>query len=115
LAQIPGIGELAERRRLLVRRSEQLRHEIADGMQQLRPLAGYAEWGYVLTRSIRTFWPVAGGLTALLFARKKSSWIGKIGKLWSWWRAGKKLADLWRAYSAKSRETPQEPDLNSPG
>jgi hypothetical protein len=95
------IERLAERRRLLVRRSDELRGHISYEVANLKPAVAWFERGYLLTQSIRSFWPIVAGAVAFFFTRKKSSWIRKIGKLWSWWRLVRSVTGVWRRAAPK--------------
>ena len=81
----------AERRRLLLIRSQQLRNEIAAEVENLRPVVGWVERGYSIALSLWSAWPLIGGLAGFFVARKKASLLGKVGKIWSFWRVGKKM------------------------
>jgi hypothetical protein len=101
LDQLSELELLAERRRLLLSRSHQLRQQIAMEAANLRPAVAWVERGYSLTTSIRSVVPFIGGFLGFFLMRKKSSLWRKAGKLWSFWRIGKRVAEIWRTYSGK--------------
>ncbi len=96
--QLSGI----ERRRLLLNRSQQLRSEIAAEVENLRPVVGWVERGYSIALSLWSVWPLFGGLAGFLVARKKGTALGKVGKIWSFWRVGKKMLGVFRRFSSAS-------------
>ena len=99
MADLSGIDSLAERRRLLLERSQQLREDIAADLQNLRPVASWVEKGYSVALSVYSFWPVVGGLAGFFVARKKGSLLGKVTKLWSVWRVGKRMLGMFKGPS----------------
>ena len=106
--QFSELELLAERKRELLARSQQLRQQIASDVENLRPVAAWVDRGYLLTRSLRSAWPFVGGLAGFFLTRKKASLWRTAGKLWSYWRIGKRLADIWRMYAPKG--PPPEPE-----
>jgi len=101
LAQPSELEQLEARRRLLVAESDQHRRQIARELEQLRPVALWAEKGYSLAQSLRTWWPAvafASGffLTRKGVVRKRGFLLRMVGKAWSGWQIGKRLAPFWR-------------------
>jgi len=93
---------------LLLNESQQLRSEIAAEVENLRPVVGWVERGYSIALSVWSAWPLVGGLAGFFFARKKGSLLGKVGKIWSFWRVGKKMLGIFQRFSPGSvppRET----------
>ena len=101
MAQPSELEQLEERRRRLVAESDQCRQQVARELEQLRPIALWAEKGYSLAQSLRSWWPamaLASGflLTRRGITRKRGFLLRALGKAWSGWQLGKRLAPLWR-------------------
>jgi hypothetical protein len=101
LAEQSELEVLAERRRLLVQRSNQLRQDVGRQLQDFQPAVSWIERGTAVGRSLRSSWPIIGGVATLLFARGGTSWFRKAGKVWSLWRIGKKAVDLWTRFKPR--------------
>jgi len=102
LAQRPKIIPLAERRRLLLARSEQQRQQMSAELDNLRPTAAWVERGYSLVHTLRSVWPLVATAAGLLVATKGGSIFRSAGKIWSLWRIGRKFIGLWRRGSSAS-------------
>jgi hypothetical protein len=87
---------------LLLNQSQQLRGAIAAEVENLRPVVGWLERGYSIALSIWSVWPLVGGLAGFFVARKKGAVLGKVGKIWSFWRIGKQLLGLFQRFSSGS-------------
>jgi len=72
----------------------------------LRPVVGWVERGYSIALSLWSVWALVGGLAGFFVARKKASLLGKVGKIWSFWRVGKKMLGLFQRFSS-GRTPPQ--------
>jgi hypothetical protein len=100
MAQLSQIAQLEERQRLLVAESDQLRQQMASELAELSTAATWVESGYSLVQSLRSLWPVLAGAAGLFVARKRGGWLQTLGKAWSLWGLAKRVAVLWRRYSA---------------
>jgi hypothetical protein len=94
LDSFPGINDFAERRRILIARSDQLRGQLAADIGNLRPVVGWIERGYSIAVSLYSFLPIIGGLAGFMVGRRKTSVMGKVTKAWSYWRIGRKMFGL---------------------
>jgi hypothetical protein len=104
LAQPWQIGSSEERRRLLVAESDRLRQQFAGELANLRPTVAWMERGYSVFHSLRSVWPWLAAAGGVLVARKGGGLFRSLGKAWSVWRLGKKLAGLWRSRTGSEQE-----------
>lgn len=111
MANQSEIERLAERKRLLLARSEQHRQQMSAEIENLQTTALWVERGCGAMKKIRTVWPLIATAGGFLMARKGravvktgGSILGKVGKVLTWWRIGKKLTGLWRSYSMAAEE-----------
>ena len=89
--------------------SQLLRSEIAVEIENLRPVVGWVERGYSMALSLWSFWPLIGGVAGFFVARKKGSVVRKVGKIWSFWRVGKKALEVFqRFYSGRASAPPPD-------
>jgi hypothetical protein len=102
---------LAERKRLLLARSQQYRQQMAADIENLETAALWIERGYVAMNRIRRVWPLIATAAGFLMARKgravvktSGSILGKLAKVLSMWRIGKKLTGLYRSYAMAAEE-----------
>lgn len=101
MAQPSELERLLEQRRLLVARSGELRVQMAQDFARLHRAAGWIERAYALARKGRAFWPILAGLAGLLLVRTGGGWLGRAGKLLSWWRLVRKISTLWQSFQAQ--------------
>lgn len=97
MAHPSELERLAQQRRSLVTLSDALRRQMAEDAAKLERSLNWIERGYTLVQGSRAIWPIVAALAGLLLARSGGSWLGKAGKLWSWWRLIKKTSGIWRS------------------
>jgi len=90
LAQTSQLNQLAERRRVLVARSNELRQECGSDFAKLRSTGTWFERGILALRSGRAVWPMVTGLAGLVGGGTRHGWISKAVRVVSWIGLGKK-------------------------
>ena len=79
-----------------------MRRQTAEDAAALERSLTWIERGYALVQGSRAIWPIAAALVGLLLARSGGSWLGKAGKLFSWWRLARKASGLWHSFRTQS-------------
>ena len=102
MADEPQIASLEERRHLLLAESTRLRQQLAEDLSGIQNNVQRAERVVSIALAARALWPVAAGVTGLWLGRKKGGVFRTAGKLWSLWRAGRKLISIWPRGSHRS-------------
>jgi hypothetical protein len=109
LGQLSEIERLQARRRELVAESQRLRQQIAGELENLRPVAVWANRGYRVFETLWAAWPLVGGAATFALGRKRHAFLRKAAKAWTWFRLGKKAADLWQRYGSQLRRAQPQP------
>jgi len=97
VAQPSQLGQLAERRRLLVARSAELRRDVALDLARLQSSTVWIDTGMGVLRSGKALWPLFVGTAGMLAGGNRQRWFGKAIKFASWIGLGKKVVGLWRS------------------
>ena len=95
MAHLSELDILEARRRALVAESELHRQQIAVEVEHLRAATAWVERAMSAARSVLAAWPVLAPVAGFVIARKGRSLLRTVGKGWSWWRIGRRLAGLW--------------------
>lgn len=98
MAQPSELERLAGRRRALVAESGELRRQMAEDATGLQCSTAWIERGFSLAQASRALWPILAGLAGLLLTRAGRGWVGKAGKLFSWWRLARRFAPIWHSF-----------------
>jgi len=97
VAQPSQLVQLAERRRLIVARSAELRREAALDLARLHSSTVWCDTGMAVLRSGKALWPLFVGTAGMFAGGNRQGWLGKAIKFASWIGLGKKVAGLWRS------------------
>jgi len=103
VAQPSQLALLAERRRLLVARSAELRREAALDLSRLHSSTVWFDTGMAVLRSGKALWPLLVGTAGMFASRNREGWLSKAIKFASWIGLGKKVAGLWRSVQGTGR------------
>jgi len=84
-----------ERRRRLLTESARLRQQLVLDLAGLKATAQRTERVVSFALSLRALWPVIAGAVGLWLGRRRGGLARKAGKIWSWWKIGKRIMSLW--------------------
>jgi len=97
VAQPSQLAQLAERKRLLIARSAELRRDVALDLARLHSSTVWVDTGMAVLRSGKALWPLFVGTAGMFVGGNRQGWLGKAIKFASWIGLGKKVAGLWRS------------------
>ena len=95
------IGNLKERRRLILAESERLRCQLGTEIGQFRAATVWIKTDCSLLQSVRVCWPLVVAGAGFLIARKRGGLLRSLVRIWSVWDMAKKLVLGWQQFSTE--------------